>query len=60
VVDPEGYILTNEHVVDKAQSIRVTLTSKLEYPAEVIGTPSETIEENTATEEEDEDDEDEE
>ncbi|HEX9911827.1 MAG TPA: trypsin-like peptidase domain-containing protein [candidate division Zixibacteria bacterium] len=42
VVDPEGYILTNEHVVDKAQSIRVTLTSKLEYPAEVIGTDKQT------------------
>ena len=42
VVDPNGYILTNEHVVDKAQSIRVTLTSKLEYPAEVIGTDKQT------------------
>jgi serine protease Do len=42
VVDPDGYILTNEHVVDKAQSIRVTLTSKLEYPAEVIGTDKQT------------------
>lgn len=42
VVDPDGYILTNEHVVDKAQSIRVTLTNKLEYPAEVIGTDKQT------------------
>jgi serine protease Do len=42
VVDPNGYILTNEHVVDKAQSIRVTLTSKLEYLAEVIGTDKQT------------------
>jgi serine protease Do len=42
VVDPNGYILTNEHVVDKAQSIRVTLTNKLEYPAEVIGTDKQT------------------
>jgi serine protease Do len=42
VVDSAGYILTNEHVVDKAQSIRVTLPSKLEYQAEVIGTDKQT------------------
>ncbi len=42
IVDSEGYILTNEHVVDKAQSLRVTLPSKLEYPAEVIGTDKQT------------------
>ena len=42
VVSPSGYILTNEHVVDEAQSIRVTLTNKLEYPAEVIGTDKQT------------------
>jgi len=42
VVDPNGYILTNEHVVDKAQSIRVTLPSKLEYPAEIIGVDKQT------------------
>jgi len=38
IVGKEGYILTNEHVVDKYVSVRVTLESKLEYPAEVIGT----------------------
>ncbi|MBD3170402.1 MAG: PDZ domain-containing protein [candidate division Zixibacteria bacterium] len=42
IIDEEGYILTNEHVVDKAQSISVTLPSKLEYPAEVIGTDKQT------------------
>ena len=42
VVDQNGYILTNEHVVDKAQSIRVTLPSKLEYPAEIIGVDNQT------------------
>jgi serine protease Do len=42
VVDKNGYILTNEHVVDKAQSIRVTLPSKLEYPAEIIGVDKQT------------------
>jgi len=38
IVDKDGLILTNEHVVDKAQSITVTLASKLEYSAELIGT----------------------
>lgn len=38
IVDKDGLILTNDHVVDKAQSIIVTLESKLEYPAELIGT----------------------
>ena len=42
VVDQNGYILTNEHVVDKAQSIRVTLPNKLEYPAEIIGVDKQT------------------
>lgn len=42
VVDQNGYILTNEHVVDKAQSIRVTLPSKLEYTAEIIGVDKQT------------------
>jgi serine protease Do len=38
IIDKKGYILTNDHVVDKAQSVTVTLPSKLEYPAEIIGT----------------------
>jgi serine protease Do len=38
IVDEKGYILTNDHVVDKAQSVTITLPSKLEYPAEIIGT----------------------
>ncbi len=38
IVDKDGLILTNDHVIDKAQSIIVTLESKLEYPAELIGT----------------------
>ena len=42
IVDQRGYILTNEHVVDKAQSITVTLASKIEYPAEIIGTDKQT------------------
>ncbi len=42
IVDDRGYILTNEHVVDKAQSVTVTLSSKIEYPAEIIGTDKQT------------------
>ncbi len=42
VVDGKGFILTNEHVVDDAKSITVTLPSKLEYPAEIIGTDKQT------------------
>jgi serine protease Do len=38
IIDKKGYILTNDHVVDKAQSVTVTLPSKLEYTAEIIGT----------------------
>lgn len=38
IINEKGYILTNDHVVDKAQSVMVTLPSKLEYPAEIIGT----------------------
>jgi serine protease Do len=42
IVDERGYILTNEHLVDKAQSITVTLPSKIEYPGEIIGTDKQT------------------
>jgi len=38
IVSPDGLILTNEHVVDKQVKVTVTLESKIEYPAEVIGT----------------------
>ena len=43
VVDKNGYILTNNHVVDKATKIIVKFTDDdTEYPARVIGTDSET------------------
>jgi len=43
VVDPAGYILTNNHVVDKADRIRVKfLNDPTEYDAKVIGTDSQT------------------
>ena len=37
VISGDGYILTNAHVVDKADEITVKLTDKREYRARVIG-----------------------
>jgi len=37
IVDKSGYILTNFHVVEKADKINVRLDSGEEYPAKVIG-----------------------
>lgn len=42
IVDKKGFVLTNEHVVDDAKSITITLPSKLEYPGEIIGTDKQT------------------
>ncbi len=38
IVSPEGYILTNNHVVDGATDIKVTLSDKREFTARVVGT----------------------
>ena len=37
VIDPRGYILTNFHVVNGAQSIEVVLGDQSKYPAKFIG-----------------------
>lgn len=37
IIDKDGHILTNNHVVEKASSIRVKLTDGKEYEAKVIG-----------------------
>jgi serine protease Do len=42
IIDREGYILTNNHVVEKAQSIKVKLTNGTEYDATVIGKDAKT------------------
>jgi serine protease DegQ len=42
IVSPEGYILTNNHVVDGAQEIEVTLSDSRRAIAKVIGTDPET------------------
>ena len=38
IVSPEGYILTNNHVVDGAKEVTVTLHDKREMKARVVGT----------------------
>jgi serine protease Do len=45
IVSPNGYIVTNFHVVDKADRIRVSLMGEpatVSYPAKVVGTDRET------------------
>ncbi|EAR10329.1 serine protease MucD precursor [Reinekea sp. MED297] len=38
IISEDGYILTNNHVVDGASEVRVRMTNGDEYDAEVIGT----------------------
>ncbi len=42
IVSPEGYILTNNHVVKDASEIRVALADGREFPAKVVGTDPKT------------------
>jgi serine protease Do len=42
IVDSTGYILTNEHVVGRSVSVKVTLEDKREFPATVIGVDKQT------------------
>ncbi|HKV25394.1 MAG TPA: DegQ family serine endoprotease [Candidatus Acidoferrum sp.] len=42
VISPEGYILTNNHVVDGATDVRVTLSDKREFKAKIVGTDPKT------------------
>ena len=42
IMSPNGYIITNNHVVDGATDITVTLSDKREFKAKVIGTDSKT------------------
>jgi serine protease Do len=37
IVSPEGYILTNNHVIDGATEVRVTLSDKREFQARIVG-----------------------
>lgn len=42
IISPEGYILTNNHVVEKADEVTVTLLDKEEFKAKVVGTDPKT------------------
>ena len=37
IIDEDGFILTNNHVVEKADEIKVTLADKREFTAKIIG-----------------------
>jgi len=38
IVSPDGYIITNNHVVDGASDVTVSLSNKREFKARIIGT----------------------
>ncbi|HEU4684043.1 MAG TPA: DegQ family serine endoprotease [Nitrospira sp.] len=42
IVDPNGIIITNNHVVNKADEIRVFLSDKRDFKAKLIGTDTKT------------------
>ena len=42
IVSPEGYVVTNNHVVDGATDIKVTLSNKREMKAQIVGTDPKT------------------
>ena len=42
VLSADGYIITNNHVIDGAQQIKVTTSDKKEYDATVVGADSQT------------------
>ncbi len=37
IIDKDGYIITNNHVVDKAETIQVTLSNNQKFEAQLIG-----------------------
>jgi len=42
IIDPSGYVVTNNHVVESATGIDVTLTDGTTYPAKLVGTDRKT------------------
>ncbi len=42
IISPDGYIVTNNHVIQKANQLQVTLNNNQNYMAEVIGTDPKT------------------
>lgn len=41
IVDPKGYVITNDHVVGRADKITVTLSDGSKYPATLVGSDPE-------------------
>ncbi|WP_434042037.1 MULTISPECIES: Do family serine endopeptidase [Sorangium] len=37
IIDPSGYVVTNEHVIHEASGVRVRLADEREFEAEVVG-----------------------
>ena len=37
IISDDGYVLTNHHVIDKADEVKVTLSDRREYTAKVVG-----------------------
>ena len=42
IISPDGYIVTNNHVIDSASEIEITLNNNKTYEAKLIGTDKET------------------
>lgn len=42
LIDPKGYVVTNAHVVEAADEVRVVLSDKQEFKAKVLGTDKRT------------------
>ncbi|MCE5335733.1 MAG: trypsin-like peptidase domain-containing protein [Desulfobacteraceae bacterium] len=42
IIDPRGYILTNNHVIEDARKLEVTLSNGKKYPAKLIGADPDT------------------
>jgi len=42
IISPDGYIVTNNHVVEGAQKVTVTLNDGSVYPATIVGTDAQT------------------
>src|SRR5690606_17987002 len=42
IISPDGYLLTNAHVVDGADEVYVTLTDKREFHAKIVGVDTRT------------------
>ena len=42
IISPDGYIMTNNHVIDGATDIKVTLSDQREFKAKLIGTDPKT------------------